>query len=210
MRTHGSASGRRFWLRVVGVSACLSIGGCSSSGSPGDRGAGDAPGGNVGKLGHSRRQWRLHLSRNNDDRSDDDRHAGPERHNTYPRAIRGLARALGRILVRTGVHVVTTPTGSAGQSGSSSGAGAKITSDNPKCAPFVAEANTAGNAGIPGVTGYDNRTFQADGEPGPFLIEEITTVGTAEHVANVLASLNDSIHGCTKLTMSIPGANRAP
>ena len=105
-----------------------------------------------------------------------------------------------------GVHVVTTPTGSAGQSGSSSGAGAKITSDNPKCAPFVAEANTAGNAGIPGVTGYDNRTFQADGEPGPFLIEEITTVGTAEHVANVLASLNDSIHGCTKLTMSIPGA----
>jgi hypothetical protein len=40
----------------------------------------------------------------------------------------------------------------------------------------------------------------------PFLIEEITTVGAADHVADLLASLDDSIHGCMKLTMSIPSA----
>jgi hypothetical protein len=56
------------------------------------------------------------------------------------------------------------------------------------------------------VTGYATVAFQADGDPTPFLIEEITTVGTKERVAELLALLNDSIHGCTKITMSIPGA----
>ena len=56
------------------------------------------------------------------------------------------------------------------------------------------------------MTGYDKRKFQADGEPTSFLTEEITTMGSPEHVADLLASLDDSIHGCTKLTMSIPGA----
>jgi len=101
-----------------------------------------------------------------------------------------------------GVHVVTTPTNGAGQSSSGGGAGTKITSDNPKCAPFLLEANAAGKGGTPGVTGYANVTFQGDGDPGPFLVEEITTVGTAEHVADVLAALNDSFQGCTKLTIS--------
>jgi len=55
------------------------------------------------------------------------------------------------------------------------------------------------------VTGYASITFQADGDALPFLIEEITTVGTADHVAEALASLNDSIGGCTKITMSVPG-----
>jgi hypothetical protein len=80
-----------------------------------------------------------------------------------------------------------------------------MTSDKPECARFLAEANAAGNPGIDGVTGYANITFQGEKEPGPFLTEEIMTVGTPEHVADLLASLNDSIHGCTKFTVSVPG-----
>jgi hypothetical protein len=105
-----------------------------------------------------------------------------------------------------GVHVVPIPTGNATTSGPTGGGGVGATSNNPRCAAFVGEAGTSGNAGAPGVTGYANIAFQADGDPLPFLIEEITTLGTADNVGDVLAALNDSILGCTKITMSIPGA----
>lgn len=103
-----------------------------------------------------------------------------------------------------GVHVVPTPTGGGSPSGASAAAGTTVSSSNPKCAPFV--TGVGGTGGAPGVTGYASITFQDDGDPAPFLVEEITTVGTPVHAAEALAALDASTHGCTQLTMKSPGA----
>ena len=211
MTTNRSASGKRFWLLALGFWACLSIAGCSSSGSAGDRGAGD-----VSPAATPATSATPASGGSSTPATTTPATTTPETTTTATPVPSDTVRTrkpseVSIALLDTysfvpGVHVVATPTGSAAQSGSKSGAGAKITSDNPKCAPFLAETNTGGNAGRPGVTGYASITFQADGDATPFLIEEITTVGAADHVADLLASLDDSIHGCTKLTMSIPGA----
>ena len=91
-----------------------------------------------------------------------------------------------------GIHVVPTPTG------------VTATSSNPKCAAFVAGAG--GKSGAPGVTGYAIIAFQDDIDPFPFLIEEITTVGSSGRVADVLAALDGATPGCSKVTMKVPGA----
>src|SRR6478609_2550658 len=187
-----SASGKRFWLLAVGVWACLSIAGCSSSGSAADRGAGDvspaatpatsatpASGGGSSTPATTTSQTTTTTAT-----------PAPSATTRARLASEVSIALLDTYSFVAGVHVVATPTGSAGQTGSSNGAGAKVTSTDPKCAPFVAEASSSGNAGAPGVTGYASIAFQADGDALPFLIEEITTVGTADHVAEVLASLN--------------------
>jgi hypothetical protein len=78
-----------------------------------------------------------------------------------------------------------------------------VTSTNPKCAAFVGDAG--GKGGAPGVTGYATIAFQDDVDPFPFLIEEITTVGSSGHAAEVLAALGGATQGCSKVTMEIPG-----
>lgn len=205
MTMNRSASGKRFWLLAVGVWACLSIAGCSSSGTAGDRGAGDVS--PAATPATSATPASGGSSTPATTTSETTTTATPVPSDTVrTRKPSEVSIALlDTYSFVPGVHVVATPTGSAGQTGSSNGAGAKVTSTDPKCAPFVAEASSSGNAGAPGVTGYASIAFQADGDALPFLIEEITTVGTADHVAEVLASLNDSIGGCTKITMSVPG-----
>ena len=91
-----------------------------------------------------------------------------------------------------GIHVVPAPTG------------VTATSSNAKCAAFVAGAG--GKSGAPGVTGYAIIAFQDDIDPFPFLIEEITTVGSSGRVADVLAALDGATPGCSKVTMKVPGA----
>ena len=209
MTLNRPTSGKRFWLLAVGVWACLSIAGCSSSGSAGDRGAGDvSPAATPATSATPASGGGSSTPATTTSPTTTTTTAAPAPSDTTrTRAASEVSIALlDTYSFVPGVHVVATPTGSAGQTGSSSGAGAKITSSDPKCAPFVAEAGSSGNAGTPGVTGYANITFQLDGDALPFLVEEITTVGTPDHVADVLASLDDSIHGCTKITMSIPGA----
>jgi hypothetical protein len=103
-----------------------------------------------------------------------------------------------------GVHVATAPTASAGSSGGGGAGGTTVTSSNPKCAAFVTGANGGGKGAAPGVTGYASITFQDDADPLPFLVEEITTVGTPAHTAEVLAALDGSSKGCAKVTMKIP------
>ena len=208
MTMNRSASGKRFWLLALGVWACLSIAGCSSSGSAGDRGAGDvSPGATPATSTTPASGGGSSTPATTPSETTTTTAAPVPSASTHTRAASEISLALlDEYAFAPGVHVVTTPTNSAGQSGSGAAAGGTMTSDNPKCAPFVGETNTAGNAGTPGVTGYDKRKFQADGEPTSFLTEEITTMGSPEHVADLLAALNDSIHGCTKLTFSYPGA----
>src|SRR5689334_12334382 len=95
-----------------------------------------------------------------------------------------------------GVHAVPTPTASSGQSGGS-GADPAITSKDPRCAAFIGSAGTSGNAGRQGVTGHAEITFQADGEPIPFLVEEITTVGTTDRAVAAVVAMDQSTQGCS-------------
>ena len=203
-----SASGKRFWLLAVGVWACLSIAGCSSSGSAEDRGAGDVS--PAATPATSATPASGGSSTPATTTSETTTTATPVPSDTVrTRKPSEVSIALlDTYAFVPGVRVVPTPTynAGAGQPGSGSGAGPQMKSDNPKCAPFLAEANAAGNPGIADVTGYANITFQGEKDPGPFLTEEIMTVGTPEHVADLLASLDDSIHGCTKLTISPPSA----
>jgi hypothetical protein len=162
-----SASGKRFWLLAVGVWACLSIAGCSSSGSAGRETSARRPRHQPRPLPRAaapaHRRQRLQRQRVQKQRRPRRQFRAtrfePENH----------PRCRSRSWTRTRSSPVFTwwppPLASAAQSGSKSGAGAKITSDNPKCAPFLAETDTGGNAGMPGVTGFASITFQADGTP---------------------------------------------
>jgi len=198
MRMTGSASGNRYWLLAVGVSACLYSAGCSSSGAPDDRAGGAAPtatpatSATLASGGGSNPPTATTVATTTT--------APTPTNTTRTRAASEVSIALlDTFSFVPGVRVVSSPTGSAGRSG------AKVTSDNQKCAPLVAAANS-GNADEPGATGYATVAFQGDGDARPFFIEEISMVGTADHAAALLASVNDSIRSCTKLTMSIPGA----
>jgi hypothetical protein len=104
-----------------------------------------------------------------------------------------------------GVHVVPAPAGG-GSVGASGSSDATVTSSDPKCAAFVTDSHAGGPGKAPGVTGHADIAFQDDTDPAPFLLEQIVTVGTAAHVADVLAALDASYHGCPKVTMTTPGA----
>jgi hypothetical protein len=79
-------------------------------------------------------------------------------------------------------------------------------SSDPKCAAFVSGSGAGGPAGVPGVTGHAEIAFKDDADPSAFLAESITTVGTAGHAAEVLGAIDASIHGCGKVTLTVPGA----
>ena len=104
-----------------------------------------------------------------------------------------------------GIHVVPSPTGGSSSGGSGSG-GNTVTSSDPNCAAFVTGSGSGGPAGVPGVTGHADIAFQDDADPMPFLFEQITTVGTTTHVAEVLAAVDASTRGCPAITMKVPGA----
>lgn len=111
-----------------------------------------------------------------------------------PRTARQLKRAL--------LTLDDLPSGFAVERDSGDGSAPRVSSKNPRCAPFVKLSNADTP---PGSTASAEVSFSA-GQGGPLIDEGIDALGSAAKVAALQAKIKAAVTACPTVTLFVPDA----
>lgn len=100
------------------------------------------------------------------------------------------------------LELTDLPSGFAIEPPSNAGGNPKATSTDPRCAAFVRLSNADS---APGGKAHAEVSFSG-GQSGPFIDESLDALAGRQQVADLLAQSKAAIAGCTKVTLSVPGA----